>query len=75
MDKTIFFELWKSRNRSTSGFASLNFGRGEPKRKYPANAEAPNEYTSYRLYVSDDLINEIVTIGKETLKGLMPYKT
>ena len=47
----------------------------EPKRKYPANAEAPNEYTSYHLYVSDDLINEIVTIGKESLKGLMPYKT
>ena len=50
-------------------------GRGEPNRKYPANSKTPDKYTSYQLYVSDDLINEIVTIGKETLKGLMPYKT
>ena len=50
-------------------------GRGEPKQPYPAKPESPDKYTSYHLYVSDDLINEIVTIGKETLKGLMPYKT
>ena len=50
-------------------------GRGEPSRKHPANNTAPDKYTSYQLYVSDDLINEIVTIGKESLKSLMPYKT
>lgn len=65
----------ENKNSHNSEKVVRKSGRGEPKRKYPANAEAPNEYTSYRLYVSDDLINEIVTIGKETLKGLMPYKT
>ena len=43
--------------------------------QYPAKPEPPDKYTSYHLYVSDDLINEIVTIGKETLMDRMPYKS
>ena len=50
-------------------------GRGEPKQQYPAKPESPDKYTSYHLYVSDDLINEIVTIGKQTLMDRMPYKS
>ncbi|MBR1831156.1 MAG: hypothetical protein IJ784_01855 [Ruminiclostridium sp.] len=42
---------------------------------YPAKPESPDKYTSYHLYVSDDLINEIVTIGKQTLMDRMPYKS
>ena len=50
-------------------------GRGEPKQQYPAKPESPDKYTSYHLYISDDLINEIVTIGKQTLMDRMPYKS
>ena len=46
---------------------------GEPKQQYPAKPEPPDKYTSYHLYISDDLINEIVTIGKQTLMDIMPY--
>ena len=42
---------------------------------YPAKPESPDKYTSYHLYISDDLINETVTIGKETLMDSMPYKS
>ena len=62
------------RSRYLSDLAGYGIGRGEPKQPYPAKPESPDKYTSYHLYVSDDLINEIVTIGKESLKGLMPYK-
>ena len=57
-------------------------GRDKNKRRKEGQTVDENEkstistdkYTSYHLYISDDLINEIVSIGKESLKGLMPYK-
>jgi len=75
----LFPEITKTGSKAEPVFVPTNVvgktGRGEPKQQYPAKPESPDKYTSYHLYVSDDLINEIVTIGKESLKGLMPYKT